>query len=184
MEANVSLLHSLAPDTWPYPSPSPKPCEIFRNIVRFYSEDLLAPRPTPKLEDHPLSAVRNCLFNIFAATLHIWRPFLHPQPEDAPCRVAREASFTIFFPMAQQLLLGQGLLIIEASRSHFRHTTFGRTALDEWSARCRDLYLTTHNTHKRQTSMPPTGSEPTIPASERPQTHALDGAATGIDTFH
>jgi hypothetical protein len=24
----------------------------------------------PKLEDHPLSAVRNCLFNIFAATLH------------------------------------------------------------------------------------------------------------------
>jgi hypothetical protein len=35
---------------------------------------LLAPRPTPKLEDHPLSAVRDCLFNIFAATLHIWRP--------------------------------------------------------------------------------------------------------------
>jgi len=32
---------------------------------------LLAPRPTPKLEDHPLSAVRDCLFNIFAATLHI-----------------------------------------------------------------------------------------------------------------
>jgi hypothetical protein len=35
---------------------------------------LLAPRPTPKLEDHPLSAVRDCLFSIFAATLHIWRP--------------------------------------------------------------------------------------------------------------
>ena len=29
------------------------------------------PRPTPKLEDHPLSAVRHCLFNLFAATLHI-----------------------------------------------------------------------------------------------------------------
>jgi len=26
---------------------------------------LLAPRPTPKLEDNPLSAVRNCLFNLF-----------------------------------------------------------------------------------------------------------------------
>ena len=49
-------------------------------------EELLAPRPTPKVEDYPLSAVRNCLFNIFAATLHICRPFLHPQPEDAPCR--------------------------------------------------------------------------------------------------
>ena len=28
------------------------------------------PNP-PKLEDHPLSAARNCLFNLFAATLHI-----------------------------------------------------------------------------------------------------------------
>ena len=30
-----------------------------------------------------------------------------------------------------------------------------------------------------QTSMPLAGFEPTIPASERPQTHALNGAATG-----
>jgi hypothetical protein len=28
--------------------------------------------------------------------------------------------------------------------------------------------------------MPPAGIEPPIPASERPQTHALDRAATGI----
>jgi len=28
-----------------------------------------------------------------------------------------------------------------------RRTTFGRTPLDEWSVRRRDLYLTTHNTH-------------------------------------
>jgi hypothetical protein len=34
-----------------------------------------------------------------------------------------------------------------------RHTTLGRTPLDEWLARRRDLYLTTHNTHNRQTSM-------------------------------
>ena len=37
----------------------------------FYGEELLAPRPTPKLEDHPVSAIRDCLFNIFAATLLI-----------------------------------------------------------------------------------------------------------------
>jgi hypothetical protein len=43
----------------------------FRNMIHFYGEDLLAPRPTPKLEDHPLSAVRDCLFHIFKATLHI-----------------------------------------------------------------------------------------------------------------
>jgi len=36
---------------------------------------LLAPYPNPKLEDHPLLAVHECLFNIFATTLHIWRPF-------------------------------------------------------------------------------------------------------------
>ena len=44
---------------------------MFRNTIRLYVEDLLAPRPTPKQEDHPLSAVRDCLFNIFAATVHI-----------------------------------------------------------------------------------------------------------------
>jgi hypothetical protein len=32
---------------------------------------MLAPHPTPRLEDHTLSPVHDCLFNIFAATLHI-----------------------------------------------------------------------------------------------------------------
>jgi len=32
------------------------------------SEELLAPRPIPKMEDHHLSAVRDRLFSIFAAT--------------------------------------------------------------------------------------------------------------------
>jgi len=39
--------------------------------MRFYGEELLAPRQTTKLEDHPLSAFHDRLFNIFAATLHI-----------------------------------------------------------------------------------------------------------------
>jgi hypothetical protein len=34
-----------------------------------------------------------------------------------------------------------------------RHNTFGRTPLDEWSARNTDLYLTTHNIHNRETSV-------------------------------
>jgi len=37
--------------------------------VHFEGEELLAPRPTPILKYHPLSAVRGCLFNTFAATL-------------------------------------------------------------------------------------------------------------------
>jgi hypothetical protein len=39
-------------------------------MKHFYGEQLLVPRPTTKHEDVPLSAVRDCLFNIFAATLH------------------------------------------------------------------------------------------------------------------
>ena len=49
-----------------------------------------------------------------------------------------------------------------------RRATVGRTPLDEWSVRRRDLYQTTHNTHNRQTSMPRVGFEPTIAAGERP----------------
>jgi hypothetical protein len=45
-----------------------------------------------------------------------------------------------------------------------RRTTVGRTPLDERSA-CR-RYLTTHDTHNRQISMPPVGVEPTISAGE------------------
>jgi len=47
------------------------PC---RNKASFYGEELSAHRPTPKLEDQPLSVVRDCLFNIFAATLHTGGP--------------------------------------------------------------------------------------------------------------
>jgi hypothetical protein len=59
-----------------------------------------------------------------------------------------------------------------------RRTTVCRTDLDEWSARRTDLYLTTHNKHKGQTSIPPVGFDHTISAGERPQTYALDRAAT------
>jgi len=61
-----------------------------------------------------------------------------------------------------------------------RRTTVGRPPLDEWLARRRDLYLTTHNTHNRQTSITPVGFETTISAGERSQSYALDRAATGI----
>jgi hypothetical protein len=58
-----------------------------------------------------------------------------------------------------------------------RRSTVGRTLPDEWSARRRDLYLTTHNNHNRQTSMIPVVFEPTISIGEWPQTYALDRAA-------
>ena len=65
-----------------------------------------------------------------------------------------------------------------------RRITGGKTPLDEWSARRRDLYLATHNTHNRQTSMPPAGYEHTISAGELRQTYALDRAATGTGEYN
>jgi len=64
-----------------------------------------------------------------------------------------------------------------------RRNTVGRTPLEEWSARRRGLYLTTHNTHNRKTSLPPLAFKPTISACERPQTNVLDRAATGIGSL-
>jgi hypothetical protein len=91
--------------------------------------------------------------------------------------------YGIFFSMARQLVGGLGL-IFRGFTITLRHATVGRTPLYEEPARRRDLYLTTHNTHNRQISMPPAGFKLAIPASERPQTHALDGAATGIGTIY
>ena len=43
----------------------------FRKRIRFYGE-LFAPRPSPPmLVDYPLSAVCDCLFDVFLSTLHI-----------------------------------------------------------------------------------------------------------------
>ena len=67
--------------------------------------------------------------------------------------------------------------MLEVSRSH---TTVGKTPLDKGSVLRKDLYLTTHNTHKRQTSMLPAGFEPAIPASELPLTLALNRSSTVI----
>jgi hypothetical protein len=47
-----------------------------------------------------------------------------------------------------------------------RHITLGSTPLDEGFSCRRDLFLTTHNIHKRQISMPPAGFETIIPSND------------------
>jgi len=96
--------------------------------------------------------------------------------QEIPFSGRNKFNMKYFFIMAQQPYWAKASCL---SRIHC-HTTIDRTTLDEWSARRRGLYLTIHNTHKKQTSMPLTGFELTIPASERPQTHASDRAAAGI----
>jgi hypothetical protein len=74
----------------------------------------------------------------------------------------------------------QGLLIVEASRSHSGtpHSVGLPWTSDQPHAET-SLCLSQHTIHKK-ISMPPVGFEPRIPASERPLTNALDCAATGI----
>jgi hypothetical protein len=55
-----------------------------------------------------------------------------------------------------------------------QRATVGRTPPDEWSARRKDLYLTKHNKHKRQTFMPRAGFKPIVSAGEQPQTYAYN----------
>ena len=64
-----------------------------------------------------------------------------------------------------------------------RHTTLGRTPLDEWSARRRDHYL--HNTQRSQQTdiHAPRKIRSCDPSSERPKAHALDHAASAIGRY-
>jgi hypothetical protein len=55
-------------------------------------------------------------------------------------------------------------------------STKHKIPLGKRSARCRDLYLNTHNPQYRQTSMAPARFEPAVLPSERQQTLALDRA--------
>ena len=52
------------------PFPLHRLCESFVT-QQLLLWNLLATRPTPNLEDHTSSTVRYCLFNVFAAILHI-----------------------------------------------------------------------------------------------------------------
>lgn len=64
------------------------------------------------------------------------------------------------------------------------HTWYGSSGLVSYSTqnplRINDLclYVTTHDNHRRQTSTPPAGFEPTISTRGRPQAHAFDRSAT------
>ena len=78
--------------------------------------------------------------------------------------------------MAQQSVVGQCLLNSEALRSD--SDTPHSVGLP-WTSDEPDAETTwQHGKFKRQISMLSSGFEPVIPASERPQTHALDRAAT------
>ena len=67
-----------------------------------------------------------------------------------------------------------------------RRVTLGRIPLEARSARRRDLYLATHNTQNRETSMPPPRRVilTTISTGEWPQTYALTARLLGPEYIH
>jgi len=70
-------------------------------------------------------------------------------------------------------LADQGVLFVEASLSHLDTPTLVKTPLEEWSARRRDIYLTTHTPKK--TDFPAAARlEPSNPTNERLQTLVLE----------
>jgi hypothetical protein len=68
MESEGSFPRFQAATACPYPeqglTPSPRLSEIFRDTLSLYGEEVLALRPTLKLEDHPLSRVLDWLFSV------------------------------------------------------------------------------------------------------------------------
>jgi hypothetical protein len=75
--------------------------------------------------------------------------------------------------MAQQPLVGHGLLIIEASRSHWDTPHLVRLL---WTSHRPVAETSTWQCTTVTTDKHPTGFEITIPASELPQIHVLDRA--------
>ena len=66
--------------------PGPRTLWTVRNVIGFHSEELLAPRPTPKLKHHPLSAVHDWNW-IFSSIFSILEAVPPPatRGRDTPC---------------------------------------------------------------------------------------------------
>ena len=88
----------------------------------------------------------------------------------------------IYFTMEQQPLVGQSLLIIEDSWSHSDtpHSVGLLWTSDQPDAEICTWQHITLTTYRHLCLWWDSNPQSTIPASERPQFHALDRAATGI----
>ena len=99
-----------------------------------------------------------------------WRQLV-TMPSFEPC--AWENRSRTFYLKVQQPQVDQGFTIT------LRHSTLGRTPLNEWSSRSRELYLTTHNAHNRHTYIKAPGEIRTRnPCNKPPQSHAIERATT------
>jgi hypothetical protein len=94
--------------------PGPRLLVVFRNKLIYHGE-LLATRPTTKLEDHPLSAVCDCLFKIFASTLYTWMASPPSATRGRAMPWWQETHLTWRLLLLLLLLYGRIVIIIEFS---------------------------------------------------------------------
>jgi len=86
-----------------------------------------------------LASFESCIFDRHISVLYNYHNCRH--------KTFKINSIPIFFPHGPTARSGPGPP--QSRGFEIRHTTLGRSPLDEWSALRRDFSLTTHNTHKR-----------------------------------
>ena len=88
----VPILSQLDPVHRSYKRINPGPRQLFmpRKKASFYGEELSTSRPNPKAGGPPLVSCPRLLIQYIRSHPPHWRPFLYPQPEDAPCRGDRD----------------------------------------------------------------------------------------------
>jgi hypothetical protein len=93
---------------------SRRSCVTFQNRF-FMVRSSSTTRPTPKLEDHSLRILHDCLLNTSALLFTSTRHFLHQQPADTPCcgDNGRTNSFA-------ELIFSYGLFLCSRARSEDR----------------------------------------------------------------
>jgi hypothetical protein len=91
-------------------------------------------------------------------------------------------SFIAF--MGRQALVGQDILIFEASQSSSDTPhSVGLLRTSHQLVAEAATYTNTHNKHNRRKSIPSAEFEPAIPGIKRLHTYALDRTAAGIGNF-
>jgi len=78
----------------------------------------------------------------------------YPAALSIPFFITAYITWCIYPPPGATAPSGPGPPHYQGFTITLRHTTLGRTPLDEWSAQRRHLYMTTHSTHNRQPFMP------------------------------
>ena len=76
---------------------------IARNMMRFLLWGVISTSPNPQAGGPPLVGCPRLLIQYIRSWPPFWRPFLHPQPKDAPCHDDRDpiitSSCNIVFPL-------------------------------------------------------------------------------------